>query len=66
MAGVPNEGEFQVKTVWITSAVAVLFLALAVVRIARDGRIEPAPRVWLLTGGIFGAVSLYLWLTLPP
>ena len=49
---------------YILGALAVVFLALAVARIMRDGgRIMPASRTWLLTGIIFAVVSAYLWMS---
>ena len=43
---------------------AILFLVLAVLRIARDrGQIVPASRTWLITGIIFAGVSAYLWMS---
>ena len=45
----------------IYAALAVVFLALALRRVAADGwRIGPASRTWLLVGSIFAAVSVWL------
>lgn len=48
----------------IIGALALVFLILAVSRIARDGgRLGPAARTWLLIGLIFAAVTVWQWLT---
>ena len=48
---------------YILGALALLFLGLAVVRIASGGtKTHPQTRTWLLIGVIFAAVSLYLFL----
>jgi hypothetical protein len=48
----------------IFGAAAVVFLALAGLRIYRDGaRITPASRTWLTIGIIFALVSGYLWMS---
>lgn len=48
---------------YILAAFGILFLVLAVLRIARDrGQIVPASRTWLITGIIFAGVSAYLWM----
>ena len=50
-------------TKYILGALAVVFLALAVVRIASGGmKAHPQARTWLLTGVIFGVVSAFLFL----
>jgi hypothetical protein len=47
----------------ILTAVAIIFLILATVRIARNAaRVDPAARTWLLIAVIFGAVSVWLWI----
>jgi hypothetical protein len=47
---------------YILSVLAVVFLALALRQLSRNGwRIDPKSRAWLLTGTAFGAVSLWLW-----
>ena len=47
---------------YILGALSVVFLSLALVRIARDGaRAHPQIRTWLLIGTIFGIVSAYLF-----
>jgi hypothetical protein len=44
--------------------VALLFLAAAMGRMARDpGKLVPAARTWLLVAAIFATVAAYLWLT---
>ena len=49
---------------YILAVLAAVFLALAGLRIMRDGaRIMPASRNWLLTGIIFAVVSAYLWMS---
>jgi hypothetical protein len=40
--------------------VGTVFLLFAAMRAVRDRRLGPAPRTWLIVGGIFIAVSLYL------
>lgn len=48
---------------YILGGLAVVFLALAAVRIVHDsGRLGPGSRTWLLIGIIFAAVSTYLWM----
>jgi len=47
---------------YILTALAVLFLAAALLRRARDGgRIGPAARTWLIIAVFFGTVSAWLW-----
>jgi hypothetical protein len=49
---------------YILAGLAVVFLALAAVRIVHDaGRLGPGSRTWLLTGIIFATVSAYLWMS---
>jgi hypothetical protein len=49
-------------TKYILGALAVVFLALAVIRIAGGGaKTYPQVRTWLIIGIIFGAVSLWLF-----
>jgi len=47
---------------YILSALAVVFLLAALLRLARDGfRFSITSRTWLLVALIFGAVSGWLW-----
>lgn len=47
---------------YILAVVGAIFLVLAVGRIVRDqGRLLPAARTWLIVGGLFCLVSLWLW-----
>jgi hypothetical protein len=47
---------------YILSALALVFLAASIARLARDGgRLHPQSRTWLLIAVIFGAVSAWLW-----
>ena len=47
----------------IVAVLAVVFLALATVRLVRDGwQLGFQCRAWLLVSGIFAAVSAFLWL----
>ena len=49
-------------TKYILAALSVLFLALAITRMARGGgAARPQSRTWLLIGIIFGAVSAWLF-----
>lgn len=51
---------------YILTALALVFLAAAAIRMVRDGgRVGPAARTWFLIGVIFGAVSVWLWLGVP-
>jgi len=51
---------------YILGCLAVLFLALGGLRVAREsGRIDPAARTWLLIGVIFSVVSVWLWVSRP-
>ncbi|MDB5976919.1 MAG: hypothetical protein JWR07_3679 [Nevskia sp.] len=46
----------------ILAILALVFLVAAALRLARDGgQIKPASKTWLLVGGIFAAVSGWLW-----
>jgi uncharacterized membrane protein HdeD (DUF308 family) len=45
----------------IFTALGPLFLLLGVVRCATAGALEPQGKTWLLIGGIFSAVALWLW-----
>ena len=48
----------------ILPVLAAVFLAFGGLRVIRaGGRIDPASRTWLLIAVIFGAVSLWLWLS---
>jgi hypothetical protein len=49
----------------ILGCLSVVFLVLAIVRTAREGRLGPAARTWLIIGMIFGAVSLWTRLSGP-
>gem|GEM_PF-620499 len=60
MAGA--DGLHAVIAKYILTALAVLFLAAALLRRARDGgRIGPAARTWLIIAVFFGTVSAWLW-----
>jgi hypothetical protein len=48
---------------YILGCLAVVFLVLAGLRSARDGKIGPAARTWLLIGVIFGVVSAWIGLS---
>lgn len=49
---------------YILAALAIVFLAAALWRLARDGfKLEPASRTWLMVAVIFTAVSAWLWWT---
>ena len=49
---------------YVVAVLALLFLVLGFVRLARDrGRIAPASRTWLLVGAIFALVSAWLWMS---
>lgn len=49
-------------TKYILAALSIVFLVLAVGRIARSGQAaHPQSRTWLLIGVIFGAVSAWLF-----
>jgi uncharacterized membrane protein HdeD (DUF308 family) len=45
----------------IFTALGPLFLLLGVVRCVFAGAFLPQGRTWLLIGGIFSAVALWLW-----
>jgi len=49
-----------VPTSIVFAVAGTVFLALAVVRLVRERRLVPAVRVWLLTGGIFALVAVWL------
>jgi hypothetical protein len=50
------------ETKYVFAILAVVFVLLGVVRLARDrGRWHPQRRTWLLIGAIFAAVSAWLW-----
>jgi hypothetical protein len=52
-----------VLTKYLLGALAVVFLTLALFRMARGGmKAHPQSRTWLLIGAIFGAVSAFLFL----
>ncbi len=47
---------------YILAVLAVVFLIVATLRLARDnGSVGPAVKAWLLTGGIFAIVAGWLW-----
>jgi hypothetical protein len=48
---------------YILGCLAVLFLALGGLRSARDGKVGPGARTWLMIGVIFGVVSAWIWLS---
>ena len=48
-------------TRYVFGCLALLFLGSGLVRSARDRRVGPAARTWLLTGLIFGLVDVWLW-----
>ena len=51
---------------YILPVIAAAFFVFAALRVMRaGGRIDPASRTWLLIAVIFGAVSLWLWLSRP-
>ena len=48
----------------ILPVIAAAFLVFGGLRVLRSGgRIDPASRTWLLIAVIFGAVSVWLWLS---
>lgn len=50
----------------ILAVLSVVFLGLALVRIAQGGKSShPAIRTWLIVGVIFGVVSAWLWFQTP-
>jgi uncharacterized membrane protein YdcZ (DUF606 family) len=51
-----------VATKFILGVLSAVFLVLGVTRLLRDGgTLKPAAKSWLLIGGIFGAVSVWLF-----
>lgn len=49
---------------YILPLLAVVFLAAALWRLARDGfTLGPASRTWLMVAGVFCVVSAWLWWT---
>jgi hypothetical protein len=48
---------------YILGCLAVVFLVLGSLRSAREGKIGPAARTWLIIGVIFAAVSVWSWLS---
>jgi hypothetical protein len=53
-----------VPTSVVFAVAASVFLLFAVVRVVRDhGKIMRASRTWLVVGGIFAAVAIYLSLS---
>jgi hypothetical protein len=46
---------------YILAGLAVVFLAAALMRLARGGVSHPQTRTWLLIAAIFGAVSTWLF-----
>ncbi len=50
---------------YILAVLSIIFLFTGITRVIREGgRIGPASKAWLLVGGIFAAVSLWLWYSL--
>jgi hypothetical protein len=47
------------KARYVLGCLSVVFLAASIVRTARDRRVGPAARTWLIIGVIFAAVSLW-------
>lgn len=50
---------------YILGTLSIVFLILGFARAARERRIGPAARTWLIIGLIFGAVSLWSAVTAP-
>ena len=49
-------------TKYILGALSIVFLSLALIRIATGGmKAYPQSRTWLIIGAIFGGVSAYLF-----
>jgi hypothetical protein len=48
---------------YILGCLAVVFLVLGASRWAREGKVGPAARTWLLIGILFGIVSAWSWLS---
>ena len=46
---------------YILAGLSVVFLTMAAGRVARDGRIQPQSRTWLIVGAIFAVVSTWLF-----
>jgi hypothetical protein len=46
---------------YILALLSVAFLAAAARRLARDGKLHPQSRTWLLIGVIFAVVSTWLF-----
>ncbi len=47
---------------YILAVLALVFLIAATLRLVRDGgKVGPAAKTWLLTGGIFVIVAAWLW-----
>ena len=47
---------------YILAVLAIAFLIAPTLRLVRDGgRVRPATKTWLLTGGIFVIVAGWLW-----
>lgn len=56
-----NGASVNARIILLALALAALFAGA--IRLARDGgRMAPASKTWLLVGGIFAAVSGWLWL----
>jgi hypothetical protein len=57
-------GDWRVATVptaWVFSIGAVVFLVLAAVRVVQEhGKVAGAARTWMIVGGVFALVALYL------
>jgi hypothetical protein len=48
---------------YVLGCLAVVFLALGGLKSAREGKVGPAARTWLMIGVIFGVVSAWVWLS---
>jgi hypothetical protein len=46
---------------YVLAGLSLLFIGLAVMRLPTRGAGHPQVRTWLLLGGIFGAVSAWLF-----
>ncbi|MFL6601957.1 MAG: hypothetical protein ACJ8R9_11590 [Steroidobacteraceae bacterium] len=48
---------------YVLGCLAVVFLVLGGLKSAREGKVGPAARTWLMIGVIFGVVSAWVWLS---
>jgi hypothetical protein len=48
---------------YILGCLAVVFLVLGSLRSAREGKVGPAARAWLMIGVMFAVVSAWIWLS---